>query len=686
MSHPPRHLSYAIVVLVAAAVHLQTLGFPFVFDDRYLVVLNTFLREAWSPIDAFAHHFWYGTPSGTAYYRPLVIASLALNGKLLGWGPVGFHLFNLLLHAANSALVLAVLLRVAVPKRAAVFGALLFAVHPATAWPVASIVARVDLLPAFFVLLAWLGLASGSPVATGLAFLGALLCKESAIAFIGVPFLALRAPLLPAQQRPEAPGPVTPAAAGGPRGRGPRERAAGEGTDAAADGPGMRATLACALAAVAAVVAAIALRLFAHVGLAMARSRIDGAVNPLAMMDGWERRRAALRLAGRYLGYLFVPWRFTDGAAYGPGKSGPSWGDPGVLFGTVLLALLAGLTVWLWLRRDRLSLFVGFMVAAFLPASNLLTPIGSLYAQNFLYMPLLGLALAAADARRRLAPRAGRVAGFAAAGILALFAAGTIAEARLWQSGPALFTAWTERFPNYGFGWVGLGTARLDEGDAVGAEEDLRRSLTLDDRNAKAHYNLAVVILQTTPPPELGGTEADAARLREGLEHSRRAAEIDPLMTEAHINAARLLMLLDRPAEAETEAHLALEATKVSAPAAETMARRALAESIFKQHRYADALTLYAELLPATPADPNLRAQYLDALFEAGDPSSARREGEKARADFPDLAWFILYSARVEARDGHADQARDLLRAARTRDPKVDEWIERYPELRESRE
>jgi tetratricopeptide (TPR) repeat protein len=660
MSQAPRGIAYAIVVLVAAAVHLQTIGFPFVFDDRYLVVLNAFLREAWSPLDAFAHHFWYGTPSGTAYYRPLVIASLALNGKLLGWGPVGFHLFNMLLHAVNSALVLALLRRIAVPQRAALFGALLFAVHPATAWPVASIVARVDLLPALFVLLAWLGLAAGSPLGTGLAFLGALLCKESAIAFVGVPFLALRAPLLPAA------GLRAGAGADGPRG------------DAAPDGgPDLRATLACALAAVAAVLVAIGLRLFAHVSLMMARSHIDGAVNPLAMMDGWERRRAALRLAGRYLGYLFAPWRFTDGAAYGPGRSGPGWGDPGVLFGTILLALLAGLTLWLWLRRDRLSLFLGFAVAAFLPASNLLAPIGSLYAQNFLYMPLLGLALAAADAGGRLRPRARRVGGFAATGALVLLAAGTIAEARLWRSGPVLFTAWTERFPNYGFGWAGLGTARLDAGDAVGAEEALRRSLALDERNAKAQYNLAVVILQTTPPPELGGTEADAARLREGLEHARRAAEIDPLMTEARINAARILMLLDRPAEAESEARRALET------GADPMARRVLAESVFKQRRYADALALYSELAPADPGDPNLRAQYLDALFEAGDPLTARREAERASTDFPDLAWFIIYFARVEARDGHADKARELLRTARARDPKADEWIGRYPDLRE---
>jgi tetratricopeptide (TPR) repeat protein len=647
MSQTPRGLALSIVVLAAAAVHLQTLGFPFVFDDRYLVVLNTFLREAWSPIDAFAHHFWYGTPSGTGYYRPLVVASLALNGKVLGWGPAGFHLFNLLLHCANSALVLALLLRLAVPMRAAMLAALFFAVHPVTAWPVASIVARVDLLPAFFVLLAWFGLASGSAVFTGLAFLAALLCKESAIAFLGVPFLALRAPLAPAALE----------ARGAPR-----------------------AMLRCGLAATGAVVAAVALRLFAHAGLTVPRARIDGVVNPLALMGDGDRLPAALRLAGRYIGYLFVPWRFTDPAAYGPGHPAPSAADPGVLLGGIVLIVLAALTLRFWLRRDRLSLFLGFAIASFLPASNLITPIGSLYAQNFLYMPLLGLALAAGDAGGRLEglrPEATRRLAYAAGALIALLAAGTIVEARVWRSGPALFTAWTQRFPNYGFGWAGLGTAQLDDGDAAGAEATLRRSIALDDRNAKAQYNLGVAILMTTTPPEQGGTEADAARLREGLEHSRRAAAIDPLMAEARVNAARLLMLLDRPAEAEAEARAAMKVR------GDDVVRMTLAQSIFKQRRYADALALYRELAPAAPDDPNLRAQYLDALFEAGDPLSARREGERARGDFPDLAWFDIYLARVEERDGRKDEARNLLRAARSRDPQANAWIARYPDLRE---
>ena len=645
MSQTPRGLALSIVILAAAAVHLQTLGFPFVFDDRYLVVLNAFLREAWSPIDAFAHHFWYGTPSGTGYYRPLVVASLALNGKVLGWGPAGFHLFNLLLHCANSALVLALLLRLAVPMRAAMLAALFFAVHPVSAWPVASIVARVDLLPAFFVLLAWFGLASGSAPATGLAFLAALLCKESAVAFLGVPFLALRAPLLPAAQ-----------------------------------GPGRRATLLCGLATLGAVAAAVGLRLFAHAGVGVPRSRIDGVVNPLVLLGDWDRTRAALRLAGRYLGYLFVPWRFTDPLAYGPGHPVPAAANPGVMLGGLILLVLAGLALRFWLRRDRLSLFLGFALASFLPASNLITPIGSLYAQNFLYMPLLGLALLAGDAGGRLGrlrPESAPRLAYAAGVVIALLAAGTIVEARVWRSGPALFAAWTERFPNYGFGWAGLGTAQLDDGDAVGAEATLRRSIALDDRNAKAQYNLGVAILMTTTPPEQGGTESDAARLREGLEHSRRAAALDPLMAEAHVNAARILMLLDRPAEAEAEAREALKVRKDEA------VRMTLAQAVFKQRRYADALALYRELAPAAPDDPNLRAQYLDALFEAGDPLSARREGERARLDFPDLAWFDIYLARVEARDGRKEEARNLLRAARSRDPQANTWIAHYPDLRE---
>src|SRR5580765_5836347 len=128
-SSRPRFWPYLIVALVAVAVHLQTLWFPFVFDDEWLVAGNAFLREPWSALTAFAHHFWHGTPFGAGYYRPIVNSSFALNGRLLGWGPAGFHLVNVLLHAVNAMLVLRLLRRYSVGIGAATFGALLFALH-----------------------------------------------------------------------------------------------------------------------------------------------------------------------------------------------------------------------------------------------------------------------------------------------------------------------------------------------------------------------------------------------------------------------------------------------------------------------------------------------------------------------------------------------------------------------------
>src|SRR5262245_32116789 len=120
-----RRVSTAIVFGVAFLLYARTIAFDFVLDDVHLVVNNFFIHEPWSPLTAFAHHFWYGTGFGGGYYRPIVAASLALNGRLLGWGPAGFHLFNVLLHAVNAVLVLVLARRMKLPEWAAFAAALL---------------------------------------------------------------------------------------------------------------------------------------------------------------------------------------------------------------------------------------------------------------------------------------------------------------------------------------------------------------------------------------------------------------------------------------------------------------------------------------------------------------------------------------------------------------------------------
>ncbi|HEX9428267.1 MAG TPA: hypothetical protein VGA64_10810, partial [Candidatus Polarisedimenticolia bacterium] len=316
-----RFLPRAIVAALATVPYLPTLGFGFVFDDMYLVVRNPFLREPWTFIVAFARHFWYGTQFEAGYYRPIVVASFALNGSLLGWDAAGFHLVNVLLHAANAVLVIVLARRLGVPERASWIAAAFFAIHPVAAWPVASVVARVDLLPAFFVLLAWCCHASPRPgkrsaLLTGLFFLAALACKESAIAFLAVPLLTwLRPPV-------------------GPAGESGSQRA--------------RRLGACSLA----LGLYCVMRRAAGVPFQLGRNLIDPVINPLAHVPFPGRLYAALRLSGRYLLYLLVPTRFSDGADYNPASTtvfGP-W-QPGVLFGLGVVIVL-GFAI-LELRRRR---------------------------------------------------------------------------------------------------------------------------------------------------------------------------------------------------------------------------------------------------------------------------------------------------------------------------------------------
>ncbi len=676
----PRFLPYLFVALVAVAVHLQTLRFPFVFDDDWLVAGNAFLREPWSALAAFAHDFWHGTPFGNGYYRPLVNASLALNGRLFGWGPAGFHLVNVLLHAANAMLVLRLLRRLGVAIGAATCAALLFAVHPATAWPVGSVVARVDLLPALFVLLAWGALAGGRSWLTGLFFAAALLSKESAIAFLGVPFMALRS--------------MRDATAGAAPARAATTRGASTGVRLDADARGRAATFSATGIAAAACVGGLALALagrwLAGVPLAPPVAEIDPLTNPLVGMPQPGRALAALVLSGRYLLYLFLPLRFADPAGYGPGAAGPGPFSAGVIFAALFLLAWTAAVVVLWLRRDRLCLFLGFSLASFLPASNLIVPVGSLYAQNFLYLPLLGLSLAAGDVAGRLmarrapagtssaagapagaeAPRRGvRLAAALAAAGLALMAAATVAEARVWSDATALFTAWTVRFPRYALGWSRLGVARLGQGDAAGAEPILREALRLYEPNAEGHYNLGLAILKTAGPDQ-------PQRLEEGLRESRRAVELAPDLAQARVNASNALLMLGRPAEAESEARAALAAAPGLRPA-----RHILAEALFQQKRYADAAQLFRDLVAESPRDPNLRSPLVVSLIDAGRLDEARTEAEAARREFPDMAWFDFCLARIEARSGHREAAVDLLGRSLARDPQTRDWMGKVPDF-----
>jgi hypothetical protein len=139
--------------------------------------------------------------------RPVVYLSIMLNYQLSGLHVVGWHIFNIGIHIATSFLVYLFILRtLTMPalraryaekaKWMALFGALLFGVHPIQTETVTYIISRSELLAAFFYLGAILLFISGAQTGKwryyAASFLSSVLAmgsKEWAVTLPAVIFL-----------------------------------------------------------------------------------------------------------------------------------------------------------------------------------------------------------------------------------------------------------------------------------------------------------------------------------------------------------------------------------------------------------------------------------------------------------------------------------------------------------------
>jgi len=189
--HGPWGLDRALVVgafACAMLVFLPLLGHSFYRDDFGWVE---------RAIDAAPHPVRWFTLAGTDF-RPLASLSFVLNLKASGLAPAGYYAFNLLLHLANVALLMALVLRLSGGSlRAAGIAGLLFGVGfahygEAVYWICGRTGPIADLFMLATLVAHWDGLARGKAKvrAPALAFFGlALLAKETAA--ILLPLVAL---------------------------------------------------------------------------------------------------------------------------------------------------------------------------------------------------------------------------------------------------------------------------------------------------------------------------------------------------------------------------------------------------------------------------------------------------------------------------------------------------------------
>jgi Flp pilus assembly protein TadD len=156
---PPRKSRVAAAILAALAigVYLNALDNPFVYDDFFTVTGNPSIARSADPRWTLVY----------MPFRPVINVSYAIDRALWGYRPFGYHLTSILLHAAVTLLLFALLRRfLGMARRwagreldttggdtwAAFAGAALFAVHPIQSETAGYISSRSEILCGFFIL------------------------------------------------------------------------------------------------------------------------------------------------------------------------------------------------------------------------------------------------------------------------------------------------------------------------------------------------------------------------------------------------------------------------------------------------------------------------------------------------------------------------------------------------------
>jgi hypothetical protein len=176
-----------LVVLVWVA-YGNTLFHQFVFDDHETVEFNRLISSLHNlPLLLSRHYFDQRIEIS---YRPVVTLSYFVDYFFWGTRPVGYHLTNVLLHLATVVAVFLLLCELLAERTLALYGALVFALHPVQTEVVNVISYREDLLATgmcIFAMLSYITLRKsgriGSPLGAlpVVCYILAAFAKESAV-------------------------------------------------------------------------------------------------------------------------------------------------------------------------------------------------------------------------------------------------------------------------------------------------------------------------------------------------------------------------------------------------------------------------------------------------------------------------------------------------------------------------
>lgn len=454
--------AYTLVLGVALAASVASLRNGFVYDDVWVIEKDARVHSLSGLPRLLTEPYWT-RDRRDRIYRPVTTASFALTWAMGGGSPLSFHAANVALHLVVVSLVLA--LAGALLGRGAVVAALWFAVHPIHVEAVANAVGRAELLAAAAYLGAVLAYraegeaARAAPDGRRRAVLALTALACAALAFGSKEHaLTLPAALL-----------VT------------------DFWDARVAGEMLRARLARRALLLGAV-------LVLAVGYLAARAAVAGAaLGGGNVAAGLENLTVAGRLivmvpAALVWARLFVfplhlsvdysPNAFVPAATLGPSHA-------------LALVLVAGAAALVWRLRRRapaLGFALAWLAVTTSVAANVVVPTGVLIAERVLYLPSVGVAIAA-GALWELLP-ATRAVWTATAVALALLSTRTLARIPVWQDEERFYQALLTDAPrSYRSHWA-RGARAFDRGDARTGEREYREAISIFPLDAAVYQEL----------------------------------------------------------------------------------------------------------------------------------------------------------------------------------------------------
>lgn len=177
-------IAYILLAIATIGVYAHSFDNPFHYDDLHSIVDNPHIRNLGRVPSYFTDPTAFSVDAKNAMYRPLLLATFALNYAISGYEVWSYHLLALLLHLACAFLVGILSQQLLGNRWAAYFAAGLFALHPINSEPVNYISSRSEILAAFFVLLgfcAYLRRGHLWGLCVALAFAAGLLSKSTAV-------------------------------------------------------------------------------------------------------------------------------------------------------------------------------------------------------------------------------------------------------------------------------------------------------------------------------------------------------------------------------------------------------------------------------------------------------------------------------------------------------------------------